>query len=95
MALWLEVHEGGRVRTYEIAGARLSIGRGADNEVVLEDPRSSRHHCRVEKTPQGVLLEDLESRNGTILKGYAVKKSIIKPDDEFRIGSVRCFLREG
>lgn len=95
MALWLEVHEGGRVRTHEIAGARLTIGRGSDNEVVLDDPRSSRHHCRVEKTPQGVLLEDLESRNGTILKGYAVKKSILQVGDEFRIGSVRCFLREG
>lgn len=95
MTFWLEMQDGENRRVLEVARSEFTIGRGADNDAVLGDPRSSRRHCRIQKTPQGLLLEDLESRNGTLLNGFAVKKSFIKAGDEFRVGEARFKVHEG
>ncbi|MCZ6796308.1 MAG: FHA domain-containing protein [Planctomycetota bacterium] len=65
----------------------ISIGRGSENQIVLKDQSSSRRHCRVSTTPQGVVLEDLDSANGTLLNGEAVTRSFLEEGDEFRVGS--------
>ena len=94
MDLRLDMEENGAWRTLEFSGAELTIGRGHDNAVVLDDRRCSRHHCRILRTPQGLILEDLHSSNGTILNGVAVTKILLKPGDEFHVGSTRFAARE-
>lgn len=94
MGLRLDIEEDGKRRAVEFTQPELTIGRGPDNVVVINDPRSSRHHCRISRTPQGLLLEDLGSRNGTLLNGSAVKKNFVKPGDEFRIGNTRFQLAD-
>jgi pSer/pThr/pTyr-binding forkhead associated (FHA) protein len=94
MALRLDIEEDGKRRAVRFTQPELTIGRGPDNVVVINDPRSSRHHIKISRTPQGLLLEDLESRNGTLLNGSAVKKGFVKPGDEFRIGNTRFQLAE-
>jgi pSer/pThr/pTyr-binding forkhead associated (FHA) protein len=93
--LVLNIEEEGRRRVVPFQGPEITIGRGPGNGVVISDPRSSRNHVRLCRTPQGLLLEDMESRNGTLLNGEAVKKSFVKPGDEFRVGNVRFVLAEG
>src|SRR5258705_5711766 len=82
----LIVAENGGQRTVELSRAAIEIGRGSENQVVIADPRSSRKHCRLSPTPQGWVLEDLKSRNGTLLNGAPVERSFLRPGDEFRIG---------
>jgi len=94
MGLRLDIEEDGKRRAVRFTQPELTIGRGPDNIVVINDPRSSRHHLKISRTPQGLLLEDLESRNGTLLNGSAVKKSFVKPGDEFRIGNTRFLLAD-
>jgi pSer/pThr/pTyr-binding forkhead associated (FHA) protein len=90
----LIVSENGESREVDLTGSVLDIGRGSENQVVIKDPRSSRRHCRVRQTPQGWILEDLKSRNGTTLNGSPVAQNLLKSGDEFRIGNAR-FRFEG
>jgi len=47
------------------AGAAIRIGRGYDNDVILDDPYVAAHHLRVVREPGGGLVaEDLGSANG-------------------------------
>ncbi len=49
-------------------GARVvRIGRSADNDIVLDDPRISTHHARLIISGSQVLIEDLGSSNGTFV----------------------------
>jgi len=41
------------------------VGRGDHCSVVLADPRASTSHCELVATDKGVLVRDLDSRNGT------------------------------
>ena len=64
--------EGEEARELDFEGPVVSIGRGEDNDLVVDDARSSRKHCSVSETPQGAVLEDLGSSNGTRYKGEPV-----------------------
>src|SRR5688500_18031701 len=88
----LDILEEGKRRVTPLGGEDVTVGRGGDNVVVINDPRSSRHHCRIVRTPQGYLLEDLGSRNGTIMNGSPVKQSLLKPGSVFSVGNVRFSL---
>src|SRR6266545_7950966 len=85
----LFVNENGADREVDLTQPLFEIGRGAENQIVIKDPRSSRRHCRVRQTPQGWILEDLKSRNGTNLNGSPVAQNLLKSGDEFRIGNAR------
>lgn len=50
----------------------VTIGRSPENTVDLVDLRVSRKHARMLRTPDGVVVEDLGSTNGTTLNGEAV-----------------------
>lgn len=65
-AWYLTIRKGPKAgNAYALPGSTISIGRDADNQIVVDDPMVSRHHARL--TPQGsmFLLEDLNSANGT------------------------------
>jgi len=47
----------------------ICIGRAPSNDLVLEDPSLSRNHARLLWQEAGVFLEDLGSRNGTLVNG--------------------------
>lgn len=62
----LVVADGGRSSAYDVAaGQSLVIGRGADANVKLSDPRASRQHLTVTLMPSGWLLRDLGSTNAS------------------------------
>lgn len=54
-------------RRYPLDRPQLSLGRGAQNDVVLDDNNVSRQHVRLEQTAQGWQVVDLGSTNGTFL----------------------------
>lgn len=53
-------------------GEVTTIGRAAENDVVVRDPRASRRHACIRRQGQHLLLEDLGSANGTFLNGERV-----------------------
>ena len=50
----------------------IVLGREASCDVVVADRQISRFHARVTPTPEGVILEDLGSKNGTMLNGRTI-----------------------
>jgi DNA-binding response OmpR family regulator len=50
------------------------LGRAGDNDIVVPDERTSRYHARVYWQDSSYYLEDLDSRNGTSLRGRRLEE---------------------
>lgn len=48
-------------------GPTYTLGRGAENTFVVKDPRISKQHARLDRTPTGWTVTDLGSTNGTVV----------------------------
>jgi pSer/pThr/pTyr-binding forkhead associated (FHA) protein len=65
----------------------ISIGRGTDADVRIEDRFASGIHCRVYSRGNAYYAEDMESTNGTFLNGAQLHGEAQLSDlDEIRIG---------
>ncbi|MEP7049327.1 MAG: ATP-binding protein [Pseudomonadota bacterium] len=63
------------------------LGRAIDSTVVLEDPEVSRSHVRITRTHVGAyIIEDLGSRNGTLVNGVPVDKQFLAFGDKIQVG---------
>src|SRR5438128_2709171 len=71
----------------------LRIGRDLTNDLRLEDPTVSSHHCRIQRDADEFVLIDLDSTNGSFVNGKAVNRARLGHGDEILVGSTRfCFL---
>ena len=73
----------------------LTIGRGRDNSIVLDDMLVSRKHLRITADEEGLLLEDLGSRNGTYVNGRRVERSHLQEGDRIGVGGTTFEVRDG
>jgi|SRR3954452_6133890 hypothetical protein len=63
------------------------LGRGDAAEIRLEDPFASSRHCRVSRQGDVLVIEDLNSTNGTYLNGDLLDgPQPLHPGDRIRIG---------
>jgi sigma-B regulation protein RsbU (phosphoserine phosphatase) len=71
-------------------GESLIVGRSATSGLTLADPFLSRQHSRFFRRGEGLFVEDLGSRNGTLLNGQSLSAPAeVKPGDVIEIsGSV-------
>ncbi|MBT3285887.1 MAG: PEGA domain-containing protein [Victivallales bacterium] len=53
--------------------AGFTVGRGKDNDHEVPEEGTSRHHCRIEKKPEGWVVEDLGSVNGVRVNGRRIQ----------------------
>jgi transcriptional regulator with GAF, ATPase, and Fis domain len=74
-------------------GERLTVGKAADNDLVLSDDTVSRHHCELERTPLGVIVRDLGSTNHTRVGRTAVREAVVESGSTIVVGSVELLLR--
>jgi len=85
----------GKEFIYELEKDDLSIGRSKDRDIILPDHTISRKHARMSKTPEGYLLEDLGSHNGTFVNASRITTHILRHNDQVKIGaSMLTFLDE-
>ncbi len=54
---------------YELNKGIITLGRDITNDIVINDPEVSRHHCRLTQGGGGFTIEDLGSTNGTFING--------------------------
>jgi DNA-binding NtrC family response regulator len=76
------------------SGPELSVGSAASNDLVLSDPTVSRHHFVLQVGPDGVVLRDLDSTNGTTLAGYRVGSAHLRPGAILGLGLTTLRLDE-
>lgn len=71
----------------------MVLGREATCDVVIADRQVSRFHARITPTPEGIILEDLGSKNGTHHNGNSLTAPVILQDgDAVQISFVQEFL---
>ena len=64
----------------------VSFGRDSSCNRSFEDPFMSLRHARIERKPQGFLLRDLRSRNGTFLNGARIVEALLNEGDRIQLG---------
>lgn len=63
------------------------IGKLASNDIMVTDPFTSRIHAVIRWAPQGYVIEDLRSTNGTYLNGQRIAgPTLLQPGQTIRIG---------
>jgi hypothetical protein len=73
-------------RTFALGDQPLTIGRAADNAVVIASPRASRHHAHIRREGAAFVIYDLGSANGTLVNGQRVQRAVLQPGDLIDIG---------
>lgn len=69
------------------------IGRGPSSDIVVSDDFVSNSHARFTPTPNGAVLEDLGSTNGTILNNNPVRTpQELRAGDTVRIGTLTMVI---
>jgi pSer/pThr/pTyr-binding forkhead associated (FHA) protein len=81
------VRAGSRVR--EFTRGRVILGRAREADFQLEDPNVSRRHAALYWSEGRVMVEDLDSTNGTLVNGYPVSSTVLRPRDVLVIGDTR------
>jgi pSer/pThr/pTyr-binding forkhead associated (FHA) protein len=79
---WLEAFG----RRYPL-GTGLTFGRGAENQIALNDAQVSRNHARIYFQNGYWVLQDLNSANGTIVNGQQIALHYLQEGDRITMGS--------
>jgi predicted nucleic acid-binding Zn-ribbon protein len=69
-----------------VLARRTRIGRGPDNEIVLDTKHVSRYHAVLLAGPVHTSVEDLNSTNGVFVNGRRVARQVLKDGDRVTIG---------
>jgi transcriptional regulator with GAF, ATPase, and Fis domain len=82
--------------TIPLPDGEATLGRDPTNAVAMADASVSRKHCLLRREEDGRFqIRDLDSRNGTLVNGLAVKEQWLRHGDEIATGdSVFLFLVE-
>ena len=77
-------------------GSIKTVGRTARADFILDAALVSRIHCRLtaDKSDQ-LIVEDLNSTNGTLVNGARVERHVLKPGDVVTIGRVEFDVAQG
>ena len=78
-----------------VLGESQTIGRMIENNIVSSDTRQSRRNSRVYVDADGWWIEDLGSKNGTIVNGRSIVKHRLLSRDEIRIGETYFAFLDG
>jgi hypothetical protein len=71
----------------------MLLGRDSDCDIVIPMRQVSRQHARLSPNQDGVLLEDLGSKNGTYLNSSLLREPVLLTDgDELQISLAQHFI---
>jgi transcriptional regulator with PAS, ATPase and Fis domain len=82
-------------RPVVIGNEPLVVGSGEGCQILIDDPHVSRRHAEICRTPDGVILRDLGSRNGTLVGRIAVKEAVLSSGVEIRVGTTSLRFEMG
>lgn len=95
-AIWLEVLSRHRdvAARYRLSDGEMTVGRGYDNDVILDDPYVAPRHLRIVRDETGHwIAEDLGSANGLFAERGKRRQSRVVLDDDSVVRIGQTFLR--
>lgn len=79
-------------RRYQLA-AEATMGRSPSCEISLQDDKVSRRHARIVLEERGARIEDLGSRNGTLVNGQRIAGGVsLAPGDQVQVGDTTALF---
>lgn len=89
---WITLtYRGQTLATYSLAGAVVTIGRAASNDIVIDDLAVSGCHARIRLLPDCTLIEDCASTNGLYVNGDRIHARALVAGDIVGIGGARLY----
>jgi sigma-B regulation protein RsbU (phosphoserine phosphatase) len=80
------INPSGNQTTVPLQPLPFSIGRQADNHLVLRDNRASRNHARIVTENGDYFIEDLKSSNGVHVNGSVISRHKLVNSDRIEFG---------
>src|SRR4030088_2139858 len=74
------------VKEVPIGNRPVGIGRSPDNDLPVDNPAVSNHHARVFCEAGRLVVEDLDSLNGTFVNDLRVERATLHDGDSIWIG---------
>jgi hypothetical protein len=86
---WLVWKSGSQAGTRRmVRGDVTRIGRGPDNDVVIDEMTTvSAHHVEILKEDGAYKIQDLNSTNGTFVNGERIGEALLGPSSSIQLGS--------
>lgn len=77
-------------------GESTIIGRDAECDLRVDDPKVSRVHCVIQQSGTAWVAADLDSHNGTLISGWPLTRQQLKHGDVLKVGaaSLQFLLKE-
>ena len=85
-------YRSGTTHEVDLAAVVAVLGRDPNCDIVLNDTKCSRRHATVEDGPDGLVIRDAGSANGTYVNGHRVDEAPLRPGDTVRMGDVSLKL---
>jgi pSer/pThr/pTyr-binding forkhead associated (FHA) protein len=84
------------IKEVQLTKDKTTLGRRPYNDIVIDNLAVSGEHAVLQMSGSEVLLEDLNSTNGTYLNGKAIKKQQLQNGDSIEIGKYKIkFVGDG
>lgn len=77
------------LQEYALSKERMTIGRKAHNDIVIDNLAVSGEHAAIVTIQNDSFLEDLDSTNGVMVNGAATKKHFLQNSDVIEIGKYK------
>jgi hypothetical protein len=77
----------GKETAFPLTRDTYTLGRHRNNDIVISDPKVSSFHARLDRSPEGFVLVDLKSRNGSYVNGERIERAQLNTGDEVRLGT--------
>jgi hypothetical protein len=90
--MWLRVMGPHDRASVALGGRPLVLGRDAQCDVVLHDPRVAPRHALLQPSAQGVEVADFGGTTGVFVDGWAVQRALLLPGHALRVGATEVTL---
>jgi hypothetical protein len=80
--------------TFHLTDDIINVGRSRDNQIVLDDPRVSRHHAQFRRRAGIYWVFDTSSQSGTFVNNVAIREHALSAGDVIRVGKTQLVYLE-
>ena len=86
---WLVMTKGPQAgREFRLNADETTLGRAAENDIILDDLTVSRYHAKVRQEGEDFYLYDMAATNPTLVNGQPVTRHLLQEGDKVEIGEM-------
>jgi pSer/pThr/pTyr-binding forkhead associated (FHA) protein len=87
--------DGAALKQWDLHDKPLIVGRGEQVDARIDDAEMSRQHFVIWPKSSGYVIQDQDSKNGTLVNGQRITEKTLKPNDKIRAGQTQFVFVDG